>query len=215
LKVHPVTGLEIVIPEGFNPKLLSEILKKKEKWIKGRLIKYNNETISQEVGPPDVIRLRAVHQEVRLAYDHRPSAKLVLKRTSQGVILHGDLTDESNVLRRLRCFLKDCAKAELPGWLERLGRGRGLRPGRCAVRLQKTRWGSCSTKGSINLNAKLMLLPPELAEYVLLHELAHLRHPDHSKAYWRFLSSMAPDVELREAQLKQAWKYIPAWVEMG
>jgi hypothetical protein len=150
-----------------------------------------------------------------LVYNYLPGDKLILKRTSEGAMLCGDLADQNRVLSRLRCFLKDCAKRELPGWLERLARQHGFSPGRCSIRLQKTRWGSCSSKGSINLNAKLMLLPPELAEYVLLHELAHLRQPNHSKAYWRLLSSMAPEVGLREAQLKQAWKYVPAWVEMG
>jgi predicted metal-dependent hydrolase len=215
LKVHPHNGLEVVIPEGFNRKLLPGILEKKQGWIINRLKKYNDEAATREAGPPNVIRLRAVHQEIILAYNYLPGDKLILKRTSEGAMLCGDLADQNRVLSQLRYFLKDCAKKELPGWLERLARQHGLSPGRCSIRLQKTRWGSCSSKGSINLNAKLMLLPPELAEYVLLHELAHLRQPNHSKAYWRLLSSMAPEVGLREAQLKQAWKYVPAWVEMG
>lgn len=65
------------------------------------------------------------------------------------------------------------------------------------------RWGSCSGSNSISLNYRLVFLPQELCDYVILHELAHTVHKNHSAMYWAFLASMVPDYEVRRRQLKQ------------
>ena len=73
---------------------------------------------------------------------------------------------------------------------------------RVSIRKQKTRWGSCSTKNNINLNANLLHLPPELIDYVLLHELVHTRVKNHSKDFWDELETVVPNARQVDRRLK-------------
>ena len=73
---------------------------------------------------------------------------------------------------------------------------------RVTIRQQKTRWGSCSSQGTICLNWRLLLLPSDLCDYVLVHELCHLRHLDHSAKFWSLVESVFPDYEERERRLE-------------
>jgi predicted metal-dependent hydrolase len=74
---------------------------------------------------------------------------------------------------------------------------------RIYIRNQRTRWGSCSSKNNISLNSKLAHLPKKLIEYVLLHELVHLKYRNHGKNFWKELEDLLPDARSRAAELKQ------------
>lgn len=74
--------------------------------------------------------------------------------------------------------------------------------GRVTLREQKTRWGSCSSKGNLNFNWKLVLLPEELLDYVVVHELAHRIEMNHSQDFWRIVERVLPDYRERRKQLK-------------
>lgn len=71
-----------------------------------------------------------------------------------------------------------------------------------AVRDQKSRWGSCSSKGTLSFNYRLVLAPPEVLDYVVVHELCHLTHMDHSKEFWSMVASILPDYKIRRKWLK-------------
>ena len=79
----------------------------------------------------------------------------------------------------------------------------GVTIGWITIRNQKTRWGSCSSKGNLNFNYQLYYLPDELLDYVVIHELAHRRYMDHSKEFWDEVEKYGPDYRERRQQLKK------------
>ena len=89
--------------------------------------------------------------------------------------------------------LRTLAARELPQRLHELARLHGFALPAVSVRNQRTRWGSCSPSGRISLNWRLVQLPPAVRDYVLLHELTHLRHLNHSARFWRELARLCPD----------------------
>ena len=78
----------------------------------------------------------------------------------------------------------------------------GVDYGRITIRNQKTRWGSCSGKGNLNFNCLLMLMPPDIIDYVVVHELCHIKEINHSPAFWREVAKILPDYKKAEAWLK-------------
>lgn len=103
----------------------------------------------------------------------------------------------------LRRALRETARRELPPRLLTLAAAARLeaRVTRVTVRDQRSRWGSCSTRGSIALNWRLLLMPPAVRDYVLWHELMHLRRTDHSPAFWKLVEEVCPDYRNARAWL--------------
>jgi predicted metal-dependent hydrolase len=91
-----------------------------------------------------------------------------------------------------RRALRDRARAELPARLYELASQHGLVVMGVSIRNQRTRWGSCGRDGQISLNWRLVLMPPDVRDYVLIHELMHLRRLDHSPAYWKMVAAACP-----------------------
>ena len=98
------------------------------------------------------------------------------------------------------------AKHKLITRLKELAEHYGFTYNRVFIRNQKTRWGSCSSKKNINLNMKLAVLPDRLMDYVILHELVHLKIPNHSKDFWTALDRFVPNAKILKAELR---KYSP------
>lgn len=106
-----------------------------------------------------------------------------------------------SVREALQAHWRAEAAAELPDRCLELGVPHGLVPRRIVVRDQQTRWGSCSTRGTIALNWRLVQMPSPVADYVMLHELVHLEHPNHSRRYWR-----------RVADVCEGWQQAERWL---
>lgn len=99
--------------------------------------------------------------------------------------------------------LRDQARRELPPRLLALAAAHGLTVSRISIRNQRSRWGSCGRDGHICLNWRLVLMPSAVSEYVLIHELMHLRRMDHSLMYWRLVAEACPDYRAAREWLRR------------
>ena len=95
------------------------------------------------------------------------------------------------------------ATKELPSRVLEFAARHQLRVQRITVRNQRSRWGSCSRRGTISLNWRLIQTPPHVQDYIFLHELCHLREMNHSRRFWREVERVCPDFETAERWLKQ------------
>jgi predicted metal-dependent hydrolase len=99
--------------------------------------------------------------------------------------------------------LRSRAARELPPRLLELAAEHGLRVSRISVRNQRWRWGSCSRSGHICLNWRLVRMPPEIRDYVMVHELMHLKRMDHSPKFWKLVAAACPEYEIARRWLRE------------
>src|SRR3989442_391977 len=99
--------------------------------------------------------------------------------------------------------LRDRAKRELPSRLCEVAAKHGLAVARVSVRNQRRRWGSCSRSGHICLNWRLIQMPDTVRDYVIVHELMHLKRMDHSPRFWKLVSNACPDFNAARAWLRE------------
>ena len=93
-------------------------------------------------------------------------------------------------------------KRFLPALINEHAARLGAHPAHVTVRKQKTRWGSCSSKGNLNFNCLLARVPEQVRRYVVIHELCHLKEMNHSPAFWRLVASQMPDYQKAKEWLK-------------
>ena len=99
--------------------------------------------------------------------------------------------------------LKELAQEPIYESLGKFAPQMGVRYGRVTIRCQKSRWGSCSSAGNLNFNCLLALAPREVLDYVVVHELAHRLHMDHSAAFWQEVEKVLPDYRVRRDWLRK------------
>ncbi len=158
------------------------------------LIRSSRKTLSLEIAPGPVIRIRAPYRmpltEIR-AFMTQKSAWLdahlaKAARRDERAKAAGRLS-EADLDR-----LADEAVTYFSGRTAQLAPLVGVTYGRITIRFQKTRWGSCSSKGNLNFNALLMLAPPEVRDYVIVHELCHRLEMNHSPRFWAEVARVMP-----------------------
>lgn len=210
--------LEVVLPRGLDPGGVPALLQRERAWIERALARV--ERRRQAAPPPapwrtpDRIDLPALGRAWHLTL--RPTAGAGVRAAAiepDRLRLSGRVEEADACRRALLRWLGREAEAHLVPWLERLGRRLGLRHGAVTIRFQRSRWGSCSPTGAISLNARLLLLPPPLVEYVLVHELCHTRVRNHSPRFWALLSRHCPEQAALRAALRAAGRRLPGWAD--
>ncbi len=142
-----------------------------------------------------VVRIIAKAPSGRVSWSLRVAGELQL-------LIDPKVAVESQLVDLLRSLAKELLPPQVQDFAEQAGGTLN----RVQIGNQKTRWGSCSGKGTISLNWRLLLLPMELSDYVILHELAHLRHLNHSKAFWEHLENLYTDARCADHELNKVGK---------
>jgi predicted metal-dependent hydrolase len=216
IKVTLHEGVVVTIPPGVNEATARAFLDHHDDWVRRTLDRLRRQAgLSPTCDPlalPEWIELRAMDR--RLAVEYRPTGGATrVRHQGECLIVSGNPADGQAARAGLKRWLLREGRARLPEWLDRLSRETGLRYRRVSIRAQRGRWGSCSSSGSISLNCKLLFLPTHLVRYVLLHELAHTVHLNHSPRYWVTVAGFEADYRSLERELRQAGPLVPSWVE--
>ena len=214
LKVNAAGAVEVVVPRGYNQSQIPAFIAQHQVWL--------NKTVARmkavrephlDTLRPAKIELAAVNEVWQVRYGLRSKPGLSEYRKPQNALeLWLWAPDESvSIIPLLSKWLSKRAKATLRPWLDEVSVRTGLPYRKLSVRAQKTRWGSCSHQKHINLNRALMFLPEELVRYLMIHELSHTVHLNHSRAFWSLVGRWAPHYQRYEKQLNQYSAQIPLW----
>lgn len=144
------------------------------------------------MGMPEEEIRRVLQEKQNWIKAHREKAMINQKHAVQSPLTAEDLRS-----------LAQEAAAALPPVVKEYAARMGVNYGRVTIRNQVSRWGSCSASGNLNFNCLLMLAPPEVREYVVVHELAHRRHMDHSAAFWQEVEDVMPNYREQVRWLKE------------
>ena len=162
---------------------------------------------------PQRVNLAAIGRSCRVAYRPRKEAGNVrFRRHGDLLVLTGGTSDEVQCVAALKRWLAAVAKEELEPWLRSLSARTGHSFKRMQVRGQKTCWGSHSSTGTISINYCLLFLDPALVRYLMIHELCHARHMNHSRRFWRAVGLHEPDYRRLDRELGESWSKIPTWL---
>lgn len=215
LKTSMKNGLEIIVPLRFSNKYLPEILETNKAWIQKKLneILEKQSKVSNE-SLPEQIQFDALGEIWQVRYIQGHSKKMqLLARSQKEIVLLGDINNKELAKKLLLAWTKEQAKQHLPVLLEKVSKQIQLPYKKVVIRAQKSRWGSCTSEKVINLNFKLLFLPSHLAIHILIHELCHTVHLNHSTKFWRLVASFDPDWKQHDRAIRKADNFMPGWLD--
>lgn len=216
LRVTVRHGLEVVIPRSYDPEKVPSILERKKRWIHAALERAESQRKFFEPEPnwqlPSDIKLAAIGKTWHVVAKPTEATSVVVRELGNDrLLVFGDIADEGHCRDALTRWLMRKTREYLIPRLEQLSVRMGLRYKRTFVKRPKTRWASCSRNQSISLNVKLLFLPPECVDYVLIHELCHIAELNHSKRFWALVEHHNSDFRKLDSRLREMWKTVPRW----
>lgn len=212
VRVHRDARVEVVAPLRFPARQIQDFLARHRDWIAVRRERALRLRPSPQPFPPAAIALPAFGEVWRL---HLAAGRdrLRVRPVSPGLLeVSGDPADTGALRRAVLAWLLRHSRERLDAELVRLAAQHGFSYARMSLRRQRTRWGSCSTRGTISLNVCVAFQPVAVMRYLLVHELAHTRHMNHSRAFWDCVAAACPDWRRLDRELLDGWRAVPQWV---
>jgi hypothetical protein len=198
LRLRSDKTVVVTVPRGGSLKFAREFVASRKNWLEKQWRVLESRQIPPQVLQPGMeilFRGRAVALEVR-----NQDGRWRLQFGEEQVALPAT---PGNLRPPVEGRMRAIAQKELVIRVEQLARELGARVRRVVIRNQRSRWGSCSCNGTISLNWRLIQLPAGVCDYIILHELMHLRHLNHSPAFWEEVENVCPDYRAAEDWLKQ------------
>ncbi len=217
LSVTVHDGLVVTLPVGIPLAEAERAVRDRAEWARRHLAATAQRRDALAAHPedllPDAVELAVFGETWSLALRESPATGVRARHDGAALVLTGDVDDAAACLDALRRWRDRTARERLPHLLAEVSSACGIGYARVTVRGQRTRWGSCSSRGSISLNRNLVFLPEHLVRYVMLHELVHVREPNHSLRFWSLLATLHPGAGSARVEMRDAARYVPAWAE--
>lgn len=152
------------------------------------------------------IMYRGIEHEVKIMAYPGKNTQVIFRENKFFVYINNKL--EGNKLvqeaaKVLRLWMIEKAQELIKPRTQELSREIGVSFNGIRIKDTKTRWGSCSSKGNLNFNFRLVMAPQEVMDYIIIHELCHLRHMNHSKDFWNAVAQYMPDYEVYKEWLNK------------
>jgi predicted metal-dependent hydrolase len=198
LRLRPDGTARVTIPRGGSTAVARQFVERHAAWLERELQRLQTQPrkpVVWKIGTEIFLRGDAVRIEAGLNREVE-----TVRFGSESV----RVSDPAADLRlAIEGHLRQLATRELPPRVLELAARHGLTVRRVTVRSQKSRWGSCSRRGTISLNWRLIQTPAFVSDYICLHELMHLRQMNHSPRFWREMERVCPDYRMAERWLKE------------
>jgi predicted metal-dependent hydrolase len=202
--------VELVVPRGVSERRAWAFLESRAEWVRHHVARRRALAPQATEFPPRVLDLPLLGESWRL-FQAGGSGRARIVAAAGVLELRGS-GDAAGWRRCLLQWLKRRALAALAPRLAEQAQRHGFHYAALRIGNQRTRWGSCSSRGLISLNLALLFQPEAVVRYLLCHELAHTRHMDHSARFWDCVAACEPGWRELDAALTGGWRHVPAWI---
>jgi predicted metal-dependent hydrolase len=189
-------------PRGVPLSAVKNFIANNESWVAKKLNESTEATLIHDgdfVAPNTRVFFEKTENAVTSVVQRQGSVEVMMKHGAQ----FSDKEVQDALVIRLKTFWRKEAKKYIPSRLDLLAEQHGFRYNELRLKDIRTRWGSCSSKGNININIQLIKLDEELIDHVLLHELSHTKAMNHGQDFWDVFEDVRPGAKQERKQLKQ------------
>jgi|ERR1700722_1488383 predicted metal-dependent hydrolase len=216
IRVTHHQGVVVTVPRGFARSRIPSLLAREQDWVRAALERVDARQRLLEAQAhwrlPSQIALPALATAWTVTAEVSRSATVSLRELpSRQLMVRGAIGNEAACRRALWRWMVRQAHRHLVPQLRARSLHLGLHFRRVAIRRQRTRWASCSSRGTISLSANLLFLEPAVVDYVFTHELCHLKEMNHSRRFWQLVAQHYPGYREVDAQLRHLSGAIPSW----
>lgn len=211
IRVFAGGRVEVVVPRWARAAAVERFVHRHRAWTERKVAELSSRAPLSCV-LPERIELAATNERFSVRYRAAPGGPRLAATGPDEIEIAGDCSREAAVRECLRDWLIEHARLRLTPWLERVAGDTDLAFNSLQVRRQRTRWGSCSIRGTLSLNCCLLFQRAEVVRYLLIHELSHTRHMNHSLRFWHLVAAHEPDYRRLDRELVQGWQNVPLWV---
>ena len=207
LRVLPGIGLEVVLPRGFSLREASTLVRRNQGWVLRSLDRLKVSDV-QRIELADGASLPFIGTTLTLRVAGAASRNSARRN---GDILTVSLTAGTPPAAAVENWYRAQAKKLATERAAVHAVALGVEFGRITIKDTRSRWGSCSSKGNLNFSWRLLLGPEAVLDYVIAHEVAHLKELNHSPAFWAHVATLCPDFKTHRAWLRKHGRELAAW----
>jgi predicted metal-dependent hydrolase len=208
VRVFHTGRVEVVVPFRTSPRAVERFLERHRPWIERKRAEARLRAGPPLPFPPPQVELPACSEVWRI-HLAGGAGRARLAAAGAGLLA---LTGDAGRGQALRRWLMERAREVLGPLLAECARELGFTYQRVLIRRQRTRWGSCSTRGTISLNCCLLFQRPAVVRYLMIHELVHTQHMNHSRRFWHCVGHHCPQYRSLDRELLDGWRRVPDWV---
>ncbi len=192
----------VTLPRGIKTGEAETLIQQHAAWLLKHLDAAPRPQKAARTLPADVILLRGEAVHIEVIEESGRLSRLKVEEKPGRLIVYVPEGTNTSPRRLVTPWLRQQARTVIEAVVKRQAAHMGLTYQSISIRDQRTRWGSCSSKGSLSFNWRLVMAPPTVLEYVVVHELAHRKQLNHSKAFWLVVAQYDPDYPQARAWLR-------------
>jgi predicted metal-dependent hydrolase len=216
IRVFPDARVEVVVPPRARPREVERFISSQREWIEAKRIQALANRPAPEVFPPEFIDFPLTGERWRVHVGRGSGAPRITERggpadADRRLLIGGEVKPVA-LRRALRAWSMRAARERLESRVSSIAARLGVRYARVSIRRQRSRWGSCSVRGTISLNVCLLFQRAPVVDYLIVHELTHVKHMNHSPRFWKAVEAACADWRDLDRELLRGWRTVPRWM---
>lgn len=211
LQIQGSGQLRVLVPRGLAEVFVLDALEQRADWIRKGLAAAAQREAAVRSKFLGGAQFSLLGEPLTLQLQPAAGPSVIVVQQENSLIVRGGCDDQDQVRQAVLEWYRVQARAHVIPRAHALAEGFGLQPRSIALSSAKKRWGSCSSRGSVRINTRCVMALPSIIDYVIVHELCHLTHLNHSPAFWALVQARQPDFRIHREWLKQHGSELLDW----